>query len=156
MAGATGCGGGAGIGTPGSTDPKVVAAQDAEAKSLLRKAAIAMESAYVDLHYGTSTPDFASALSRASDRESDITLQEGMGAARSNQVQVIVGSVGASAVADSYVLNTRSTSGAYFSYARDAVSQVLRCRTPTSAASPALTVVVFAATGTCGPGNATW
>ena len=94
-------------------------AQDANAKSLLRNGAIAMESYYSDNQdFTAATPAAMAAI------EPNINWQVAAGAlAKSNQVQI---TLTGGAVKDGYVLDTGSASGNTYKYTRAATAQVTR------------------------------
>ena len=94
-------------------------AQDANAKSLLRNGAIAMESYYSDNQdFTAATPAAMLAI------EPNIVWQTAAGAlAKSNQAQI---TLTGGAVKDGYVLDTGSASGNTYKYTRAANASVVR------------------------------
>jgi len=94
-------------------------AQDANAKSLLRNGAIAMESYYSDNQdFTAATPAAMGAI------EPNINWQTAAGAlAKSNQVQI---TLTGGAVKDGYQLDSTSASGNTYTYARDNQAKVTR------------------------------
>ncbi len=131
-------------------------AQDSNAKSLLRNAAIAMESVYGENQdFGV---DADAAVTSAIAVEPNIKFQTGAATAKDDQVQVTTGLVGAATGNhNAYILTTRSQSGSYFTYSRDNNAAVARCKGST-AAVPTTPAAVVAATCTGTGGNVvtTW
>ncbi len=109
-------------------------AQDSNAKSLLRNAAIAMESYYADNQdFGAND---AAAIAGAQAVEPNITFQAAAAAAKSDQVQVVTDRLGTgTGNEDSYVLTTVSQSGTTFSYHRDQNAKVAKCKTAATCAT---------------------
>lgn len=118
-------------------------AQDANAKSLLRNAAISMESYYSENQ--NFAADSAAMSTAAATIEPNIVWQTTAADAGKNQVQVIVGTLASAAETNAYVLNTKSKSGVDFAYMRDDSAKVAKCKT----------AVAAVATASCGTG-ATW
>jgi len=112
-------------------------AQDSNAKSLLRNAAIAMESQYSDAQ------DFAAvrgSVAVMTNIEPNITWQTTAANAKDNQVQVEI-----NAADSAYALNTVSQSTTPFSYVRDASAKTTKCKNAGTA--PVGTAAAAACTG---------
>jgi type IV pilus assembly protein PilA len=123
-------------------------AQDANAKSLLRNSAIAMESYYSDnqsFDFATIGGVGATVATEMVKVEPNITWQAGVAAAAQNQVQVLV-----NAAFDAYALNTVSKSGTAYSYVRDYQAKTVKCKA--AGVAPA----TGAAGAACAAGVATW
>ncbi len=107
-------------------------AQDANAKSLLRNAAIALESYYSDYQnfdFATNGGAGATAATEMVKIEPNINwLTGGTGAAKSNEVVVT-----ANAAFTAYALNTVSASTNAFSYVRDYQAKTTRCKNASTA-----------------------
>jgi type IV pilus assembly protein PilA len=116
-------------------------AQDANAKSLLRNGAIAMESFY------SENQDFETNTATAGNIAADLLLVEpniawndpttmtspAVPLAKSNQVMIAaVDSTGGSLPADQYGLITQSASGGFFAYFRDKNAKTIKCKGATS------------------------
>ena len=126
-------------------------AQDANAKSLLRNSAIAMESYYSDnqsFNYVLVGGAGATAATEMVKIEPNISWQISGGAtsAKLNQVTVDV-----NAAFDAYALNTVSASGTAYSYVRDYQAKTLKCK-EANATPPATGSNVAA----CTAGISTW
>ena len=127
-------------------------AQDANAKSLLRNAAIAMESFYSD-NQSFDTPGTPGTQLTPGDLqaiEPNISwLDASAPLAKSNQVLyhavAVVGTPN-----DAYILNTQSASGTYFSYSRDEKAKTAKCK-----GNAVLTQVTTPSTCTVGAGGIT-
>ena len=111
-------------------------AQDANAKSLLRNAAISLESYY------STNQDFTAVTGGAAGTlaaiEPNIAWQAVGGSsaiAKSNQVDTSLNSSAGNAVMDRYILTTTSASGLKYSYVRDEKAKTYRCRGTTVAAA---------------------
>ena len=102
-------------------------AQDANAKSLLRNSAIALESFY------SENQDFAA---NAATFDLDLTAIEpnidwnlaAPSLAKDNQVLVSTNASTATSGLDRYILRTDSASGTIFSYVRDESAKTFRCK----------------------------
>lgn len=126
-------------------------AQDANAKSLLRNSAIAMESYYSDYQnfdYVTNNGAGSTAATIMPTIEPNLNWLVAAPAAglnaKNNDVLVTI-----NAANSAYVLNTVSASGNAYSYIRDAQAKTARCKSATAAAP------VGAAAAACGAGG-TW
>ena len=107
-------------------------AQDANAKSLLRNSAIAMESYYSD-NQGFTAPGAATILlsTDLTAIEPNINFTVGTSGttpatlpqAKKNEVVVVV-----NAAFDAYALNTQSASTTQYSYVRDYQAKTLKCK----------------------------
>ena len=109
-------------------------AQDANAKSLLRNAAIAMESHYSDNQSFSTTA--ALMATAAGVVEPNITWQAAGGTAavaKSNQVDVAINNSTATSGMDRYILSTTSASNTIFSYVRDESAKTFKCKGTTVA-----------------------
>lgn len=140
-------------------------AQDANAKSLLRNAAIAFESFYSENQgFDPGTVNDAAFIVKMNAVEPNITFQAWAAAgepdAKSDQVKFArgyyspSGAIGAPPVGtpfNAYYLRTLSASGNYFIYLRDADAKVMKCKSAT-AWSPAF----FTAVGACPSGDSSW
>jgi len=123
-------------------------AQDSNAKSLLRNAAIAMESQFSqEQDFSALRPSAGAAPTDASVQaamntiEPNIVWQVGAGIAKENQVQVAV-----NVANNGYVLNTVSQSSTPFSYSRDYQARTAKCKNAV-ATVPATGSNVVACTG---------
>ena len=127
-------------------------AQDANAKSLLRNAAIALESHYSD-NQAFTTPGAATILTQADLQaiepnlnwlapSSTVAPTATSALAKNNQVYVYV-----SAAFDAYDLVTTSASGTVFSYVRDNTAKTAKCKA---------LVAAFPSPTACAAGVATW
>ena len=113
-------------------------AQDANSKSLLRNAAIAMESYYSDNQSfdkaGAAVGTAMDATDVAAIEPNIAWLDAGTVTAAgplSKKNEVLVGpaaSGGAATVNDSYILNTQSASGTFFNYQRDKNAKTAKCK----------------------------
>ena len=126
-------------------------AQDANAKSLLRNSAIAMESYYSDnqdFSYTTHGVPAGTAATEMAKIEPNISWQISGGgtSAKLNQVTVDV-----NVALDAYALNTVSASGTAYSYVRDYQAKTLKCK-EANATPPATGTNV----GACTAGISTW
>ena len=126
-------------------------AQDANAKSLLRNSAIAMESYYCDnqdFSYTTHGVAAGTATTEMAKIEPNLSWQVSGGptSAKLNQVTVDV-----NAAFDAYALNTVSASGTAYSYVRDYQAKTLKCKAA-NATPPATGVNVTV----CAAGISTW
>ena len=122
-------------------------AQDANAKSLLRNAAIAMESHYSENQdFSTTSAAMATAAGVV---EPNITWQAAGGTAalaKSNQVDIRINNSVASGSFDRYILSTTSASNVIFSYVRDESAKTYKCKgTVVATAFTAGTAVTTAA-----------
>ena len=132
-------------------------AQDANAKSLLRNSAIALESFYSD-NQSFNTPGSTTVQLSATDLsgiEPNISWQPPLiatGPAAAPLAKNNVVHVNVATAFDAYVLNTQSASGNYYSYTRTTTAQVYRCK-DTNTASAAKTTFTACPT-TAGMG--TW
>ncbi len=114
-------------------------AQDSNAKSLLRNAAIAMESFYSD------NQDFvANAASLDLDMDQIepnldwlVTAPTGGPLAKSDQVLVSTSSFPTTDPANRYILQTNSASGTIFTYTRNENAKVAKCKTAATLAASA-------------------
>jgi type IV pilus assembly protein PilA len=130
-------------------------AQDANAKSLLRNAAIALESYYSE-NQAFTVPGGTTILTSTNltDIEPNISFTVGTSGttpgtlpqAKSNQVVVVV-----NAAFDAYALNTQSASTTQFSYVRDYQAKTLKCKVAAYTAPATAT----SAGATCSTGT-TW
>ena len=125
-------------------------AQDANAKSLLRNSAIALESYYSEFQDFNFADDAvgATAATELAKIEPNISWQVSGGptAAKSNQLTVDL-----NAAFDAYALNTTSASTTAFSYVRDYQAKVARCKVANTT-PPASGTSVAA----CAAGVTTW
>jgi type IV pilus assembly protein PilA len=130
-------------------------AQDANAKSLLRNAAISMESYYSEYqNFSDQATPTAGVLTiaqiKAIEPNIDFTTTPSTPVAplaKDNKVDVY-----SPTPFDSYVLNTKSASGTVFSYVRSTTAQTFKCKN-SNAAAAAVSTVGACATGT---GLGTW
>ena len=126
-------------------------AQDANSKSLLRNAAIAMESYYSDnqnFDYVANGGAAATAATEMAKIEPNLSWQVsgGLTSSKLNQVTVDL-----NAAYDAYALNTVSASGNAFSYVRDYQAKTLKCKAANTTAPATATNV-----GACAAGVSTW
>jgi type IV pilus assembly protein PilA len=129
-------------------------AQDANAKSLLRNAAISLESYYSEnQNFGDNSTALATDQVTATQLgaiEPNIawsatslnTAPTTIGLAKSNAVDVNVATA-----LDAYILSTESASGSLFSYVRDASAKTYKCK-GTTLATYAVSATVSACVGT--------
>ena len=120
-------------------------AQDANAKSLLRNAAIAMESYYSD---NQSFSDMAATPGPVTPAqmlliEPNIVWQTAAAAAAQNQVEI-----GVNAAFDAYALNTVSKSTTAYSYVRDYNAKTLKCKVAGTAPATGASVGATCSSGT--------
>ena len=118
-------------------------AQDANSKSLLRNAAIAMESYYSDnqnFNFVANGGAGATAATEMTKIEPNLSWQVSGGPTSSKLNQVTVDT---NAAFDAYALNTVSASTQAFSYVRDYQAKTARCKVANTTA-PATTVNVAA------------
>ncbi len=104
-------------------------AQDSNAKSLLRNAAIAMESFY------SENQDFAP---NSATLDLDLTAIEpnmdwtpavaGSPQAKADEIEVTTSTFGVGAPVNRYILHTISASGVHFSYTRNENARVAKCK----------------------------
>ncbi len=133
-------------------------AQDANAKSLLRNAAIAMESYYSE-NQNFGAPGAATTAMAATDVASiepniswldSTTIGTGVPLAKSDQVLIGPAATTSGSTVDSYILNSRSASGTMFYYMRDQNAKVAKCKGGTTV------VTTIALPAACPSGAGTW
>ena len=128
-------------------------AQDANAKSLLRNSAIALESHYSEEQDFTATGAVATIITNANLAAVEPNINWGTPSAtaaaagttplaKNNDVYVFV-----PATFDGYSLHTTSASGTIFSYIRDIQAKTSKCKALTAYANPA---------PACAAGISTW
>ena len=126
-------------------------AQDANSKSLLRNAAIAMESYYSDnqnFSFLANGGVGATAATEMTKIEPNLSWQVSGGATSSKLNQL---TVDVNAAFDAYALNTVSASGQAYSYVRDYQAKTAKCKAA-NAVPPATGTPV----GACAAGVSTW
>lgn len=105
-------------------------AQDSQAKSLLRNAAIAMETYFAEhKNFDGVTAGAGGTIAAVEANISWLSVGGVTAQAKRNQVDIALRNSSATpATLDRYILSTQSASGAYFAYIRDENATVQKCK----------------------------